>query len=82
MKDTSPQMEKIYSSMLMGRSGSDRLKMASDMFDMARALARANLATQFDSEKDIKIQLFKRIYEGDFDQATMDKILLRLSMHS
>lgn len=82
MKDTSPQMEKIYCSMLMGRSGSDRLKMASDMFDMARALARANLAMQFESEEDIRINLFKRIYEGDFDQATMDKILISISMHS
>lgn len=82
MKDTSPQMEKIYGSMLMSRSGGDRLKMASDMFDTARALARANLATQFDSKKEISINLFKRIYEGDFDQATMDRILARLSMHS
>ena len=82
MKDTLPQMEKIYGRMLMSRSGSDRLKMASDMFDTARALARANLETQFHSEKDIRINLFKRIYKGDFDQSTMDSILARLSKHS
>ena len=78
MKDTSPEMEDIYRNLLMKRSGSDRLKMASDMFDTARALVRASLQGQNLSESEIKKSIFIRFYGKDFTTVTLEKILAKL----
>ena len=77
MKDTSPEMEAVYRNLLMTKSGSDRLKMASDMFDTARTLVRSSLRHHNFSKKELEWHVFLRMYKSDFDQATLDKIRAR-----
>ena len=77
MKDTSPEMENVYRKLLMSKSGSDRLRMASDMFDTARILVRSSLKKQNLSDKELAWQSFLRMYKRDFDQSTLDKVFAR-----
>jgi hypothetical protein len=63
----------------MERSGSERLMMAFDMFDTARALARANLRSERFSEREIPAQLFLRFYGSDFDKDTLSRIVEALT---
>jgi len=77
MKDTSPDIQNVYRELLMSKSGSDRLKMASDMFDSARTLVRCNLKSKNLSNRELEWQTFLRIYKRDFDKSTLDKIFAR-----
>ena len=43
MNDTSPNAERTYRAMLLGRSGAERLKMGCSMFATARTLVVAGL---------------------------------------
>jgi hypothetical protein len=64
----------------MRRSGEERVRMACDMFDAARTLLRANLATEGGpvDETELKVQLFLRTYGSDFDAAERARIVTRL----
>lgn len=77
MKDTSPEMEDVYRKLLMSKSGTERLKMASDMFDAARTLVRSSFLNQNLSEKELTWNIFLRMYKRDFDPSTLDKIKAR-----
>ena len=77
MKDTSPEIEDLYRKLLMGKSGSDRLKMASDMFDSARTLVRSSLKSQNLPPKHLDWEVFLRIYGNDFDENTLSKVFNR-----
>ncbi len=80
MKDTSDAMESKYRSMLLERSGEERLKMGCSMHAMAQALVRAS-ALQADpsaSSSSLKRGLFLRFYGQEFDPATSKRILRAL----
>ena len=77
MNDTSPEMEEVYRKLLMSKSGSERLHMASDMFEFARTLVRSSLRHHNYSKKELEWQVFLRMYKRDFDQSTLDKIYVR-----
>ena len=80
MKDTSDAMESKYRSMLLERSGEERLKLGCSMHAMAQALVRAS-ALQADpsaSSSSLKKVLFLRFYGQDFDAATRKRILRAL----
>ena len=79
MNDTSPEMEDVYQNLLMSKSGSERLHMASDMFDFARTLVRSSLKHHNFSKKELEWHVFLRMYENDLDKSTLDKILARYS---
>lgn len=76
MKDTPEHIEKLVRTMLMERTGADRMMMGCNMFDAAQAMARASLANL--SEQEIRIQLFKRFYGAEFDEITTEKIITRI----
>jgi hypothetical protein len=44
MNDTAPDMQRKVRELTLNRSGAERVKMASDMFDAARTLVIASLA--------------------------------------
>lgn len=77
MKDTSPEIENLYHELLMSKSGCERLKMASDMFDSARTLVRSSLKSQNLSSKQLEWEVFLRIYGKDFDENTLLKVFTR-----
>lgn len=68
MNDTSPEMAKRFAQVLRERSGSDRVRMVSDMFETARALVIASVRAQQPdiSEADLRAQVFRRVYASDF----------------
>lgn len=59
--------------MMMQRSGIERLKMGCAMFDAARILMRASITAE--NETEMRVQIFKRTYENDFDPETVAKIV-------
>ena len=79
MTDTSPEFAEVYRKLLMKKSGTDRLKMASGMFDAARMLVKANLQDQYVTDKELDWQIFLRLYKQDFDPPTLDKIHMAFS---
>jgi hypothetical protein len=78
VKDTSPKVEALYHSMLMSRSGEERLKMACAMFDSARTIVIAGLRAEGCPEEELRAALFLRIYGADFKPETAARICARL----
>ena len=79
MNDTPEAVQNFYRTLLMRRSGSERLHMGCAMFDTARALALANLRLLSQSDNELRARLFMRTYGGDFDPATAQRIAEWLS---
>jgi len=74
MNDTTPEAEKIQSELFDKMTGEERLKIASGMFDTARALVLASLDEELnDVEK--RERLFLRFYENAFSKEEIKKIL-------
>ena len=74
MNDTPEAVQNFYRTLLMRRSGSERLQMGCAMFDTARAFARANLRVSSHSDDALRARLFVRTYGGDFDSDTTERI--------
>jgi len=81
MKDTSPAIERRFRSMLMQRTGAERLKMGCSMHATAQALAKAYISGQHPAAPLGKLQrlLFLRFYGADFTPQQRKKILSALS---
>lgn len=81
MRDTSIEMEQRFRSMILTRSGEDRLKMGCSMHETAQALVIASLKEKVPhlTREDLRRALFLRFYKGDFDKNTSEKILARLA---
>jgi len=75
MNDTPEAVQNFYRTLLMSRSGSERVKMGCAMFDTARAFARANLRGLSHSDDELRVRLFVRTYGGDFDADTAARIV-------
>ena len=80
MNDTPEAVQNFYRTLLLCRSGSERLHMGCAMFDIARAFALANLRASSHSDDELRVRLFVRTYGGDFDPATAERIVAWLSM--
>src|SRR5712691_12028419 len=81
MRDTPPDVDARYRQMLLARSGEDRLRMGFSMYATARAMVVASiLASEPDASPErIRQAIFLRFYGRDFDQATRDRIAVRLA---
>jgi len=69
MNDTPDQVNHLFHTMTMARSGEERMVMSCSMFDAARKMASASLSHL--PEEQIKVELFKRFYGSDFDGVTL-----------
>ena len=76
MNDTAPEMAKLQHDLLMQRSGSERLRMASSMFATAKAMALASFGNIGEQEK--RVRLFLRFYGNDFDAETKARLVARI----
>jgi hypothetical protein len=74
MNDTPEAVQDLYRTLLMCRSGSERLQMGYAMFDTARAVARASLRGRVHNDDELRVHLFVRTYGGDFDAETVERI--------
>ena len=81
MKDTSPAIERRFRSMLMQRTGAERLKMGCSMHATAQALAKAYISGQHPDARRGKLKrlLFLHFYGADFTPQQRKKILSALS---
>ena len=64
MTDTSPEMGERYRSMLLARSPSERVIMAAQMFDAARAIVLASFPPNL-SPDERRRRIFARLYGDD-----------------
>lgn len=80
MKDTSPDVSARLDALMAARSGSDRVRMACEMFDLARALAIAGIRAAHPgiSEAAVRVKLFERFYWDDFSPGERDQIVATL----
>ena len=62
------------------RSGSDRVRMMSEMFDFAKALVLSNLRETHPgaSDAELRVLLFDRLYGDEIDPPQRANILTRL----
>jgi hypothetical protein len=73
--DTSPEAAELFHRLLMARSGEDRVRMACDMFDMARALIIASLPPHIAADPaERAVAVLFRLYERDLDPAFLTRI--------
>lgn len=79
MNDTPEAVQNFYRTLLMRRSGNERLRMGCAMFDTARAFAQANLRASSHSDDELRARLFVRTYGGDFDPDIAERIAEWLS---
>jgi hypothetical protein len=81
MNDTTPEAAAAFAALLRQRSGSDRVRMMSDMFEMARTLVIASIkAEQPDiNESELRIKVFNRFYANDFTPEALARVGERLS---
>jgi hypothetical protein len=80
VKDTAEEIDAAYRERFASLSPLERLVMMSDMFDTARALMEAGIRTSQPeiSSRDLRIEMFKRLYWNDFDEATMARFISAL----
>jgi hypothetical protein len=66
MNDTDPQIAELVRQRLLERSGTERVMMASGMFETAKAMVLASLPTGL-TEIEIKRLLVERFYGDEVD---------------
>ena len=61
----SEEIEKIYLEKLKNKSGEERIKIASDVFETVKEIAKAGIISQNPniSDEDLKTELKRRLYE-------------------
>jgi hypothetical protein len=69
LTDTPPDIAATFAALLRKRSEGERAMMAFEMFDLARALATADIRARHPeiSETDLRVRIFERTYGSDFD---------------
>jgi hypothetical protein len=80
MGDTQVTTEDHYKEMLLSRSPSERLKMASRMFDSGRKLVISGIVKgrpHLDTSQ-LRAQLFLRMYGNDFAAAERERIIKKI----
>lgn len=80
MKDTSPEIEQRFRTMLLARSGEERLKMGCSMHQFAKMMVRASvLARQPQATSaDLRRALLLRFYGQDFSPDRLRAVLSAL----
>jgi len=76
MTDTPESVRRMHREMLMRRSGEERLRMGSSMFETAMGLVRASLGDREGNADsgEFRARLFLRVYGRDFDEQTALRI--------
>jgi len=80
MSDTPTRIEQRYKEMLLSRTPSERLRMASRMYDSGRKLVISGIQNgrQPLNASQLRGQLFLRMYGRDFTAADREKIINKI----
>lgn len=74
-----PDMDGLFRRLIAERSGVERLRMASDMFDAARRLIVASLPRDVaDEAAERRVAVFERTYWGDREDAFVAAVIVLL----
>jgi hypothetical protein len=78
--DTPPGVQAQFDALMQQRSGSDRVRMMSEMFDFAKSLVLSNLRDVHPGATDLELRvlLFDRLYAHEIDPAQYARIAARL----
>lgn len=84
MKDTSIKTENLLHELYKSKSGEERLTMGCSMFDFSKEIVISSIKNKNPdiSNKDLKIEIFNRFYQNDFDPSTLKKIENHLRNYS
>ena len=66
MNDTEPEIARLVRQRMLERSGTERIMMGSEMFDLAKAMILASLPPGL-TPLEIKEQLCRRLYGDEID---------------
>lgn len=84
MDDTPTKIKRRYNKMLLSKSPTDRLRMASRMFDTAKKLAVSGILGErqhLDTAR-LRGELFVRMYGNDFSATDRERIMKAIpNMH-
>jgi len=80
MNDTTPEIERMVRELMGRRSGAERMRMAAQMFDVARSMVMASFSPDL-SDVEVKDLLCERFYHGEVDEVAFSRAL-RLRRHS
>ncbi len=82
MNDTDKKIEDIYKEMLRKKTGEERLRMGFSMFQFAGTILLSSLKNKISSDtdiatinKDLRKNIFLKIYGSDFEKKELEKIL-------
>jgi hypothetical protein len=80
LSDTLPEVRARFDELMRQRSGSDRVRMMSEMFDFARALVLSNLRETRPgaTNAELRVLLFERLYGDEIDPAQRASVVARL----
>ena len=80
MTDTPPDVQARFDELMRQRSGSDRVRMMSEMFGFAKTLVLSSLrATHPDAtDAELRVLLFDRLYGDELDPAERGSVVARL----
>jgi hypothetical protein len=82
MRDTPPAVDAMYRELLMSRTPGERVRMAASMHDAAKAIIRAGIPDDcWETEADLRIEVFRRFYRQDFSPDAMARIVEGLRKH-
>jgi hypothetical protein len=76
MNDTSPEIERTVRELMMKRSGVERMKMAAEMYDAARAIVISSFSPEV-TDIEVRDQLCERFYRGEVDVDAFSRALRR-----
>lgn len=70
----------VIQDLLKRRTGTERVRMISDMFDCGRALIVSNIrvASPNITERELRVKVFERLYRGDLEPDYYDAVVRRL----
>lgn len=78
MNDTDTRIEKLYRTLIIKKSGEERLKMGFSMFEFAVSLILNSLLNKNVPTNNLNKEIFIRVYGNDFDKKDLKKILSRI----
>ena len=80
INDTHPKIRQLYNKRLLSKSPLERLRMASGMYDSAKALATSGIINEkekLDSAQ-LRRELFLRMYKNDFLDIDIERIMKKI----
>ncbi len=83
MRDTSPEVDAMYTEMLLSLPPGRRVQMGLEMLEFGMTMALAGIRMECGGQDEVteRLMLFERLYREDFSDEEMKKVLSALRVH-